>query len=204
MLSRFGHLIAFVSLLLLAAAGFALCVTSAFGAPVTTGRVQEVLTLPNGAVVMPLRTEDFIRTGAPGAWGGQVHERTGRTQNDQFNLADPAHGSFINSGGIGGLRLSGRADDTGTFSLVIGDAWDQRPTTAFATEFRGRGEGGNWGTLGTFSLTEREASGTKHIVEITGLSPGQRVVTWFKQVSRKVRSGDIFDVTQVVRPACKS
>ena len=163
----------------------------------TTGAVREVLTLPNGAVVDPLRTEDFTRTGNCGLWGCRPHVRTGETANNQFNPADRAGGSYTNSNGVAGLRYSGRVDEHGDFTLAIVDGWDQRPTTGFGVTFRGRDGAGDWGTLGQYVQAAREESGNVHIVTVDGLSPGQRIVAWFQQTSRKVRSGEIFGVGRV-------
>ncbi|MBB5222777.1 hypothetical protein HNP73_002713 [Amaricoccus macauensis] len=169
-----------------------------YAASLTSGRTHEILTLPNGMEIIAPKTEDFVRTGHAGAWGGRVHARTGETVNNQYNPSDRAGGSYVNSGGISGLRLVGTADSEGKFRLAIVDAWDQRPTTSFEIAFRAGGE-----TVGTFKLTEREATGTAHYAETGGFRPGQRVVAWIKQTSKKWFSGDIAAFGLVSKRVCK-
>ncbi|MFT3973295.1 MAG: hypothetical protein QM699_07560 [Amaricoccus sp.] len=166
-----------------------------------TGALSEVLTLPNGMEIVAPKTEDFIRSGRCGAWGCSVHERSGETPNNQFNSGDRAGGAYVNSGGISGLRYSGRAEPGSTTAwLSLVDAWDQRPTTGFKVTVRGRDEHGVWGTLGAYEIGAREATGTVHNLRIKLAAAGQRFVAFFEQKSRKWRSGDIFAVG---RGACR-
>lgn len=167
----------------------------AFAENASNGSVSEVLTLPNGMEIVTPKTENFLRTGHVGAWGGRVQERTGETVNNQFNAGDRIGGSYVNSGGISGLRYSGRAEEgkASTFLSLV-DAWDQRPTESFKVIVRGRDESGAWGTLGTYEIKEREATGTVHNLRIKLANAGQRFVAFFEQKSRKWRSGDIFAV----------
>ncbi|MFT3972979.1 MAG: hypothetical protein QM699_05910 [Amaricoccus sp.] len=167
----------------------------AFAENRSSGNVSEILTLPNGMEIVTPKTEDFMRTGRIGAWGGRVHERAGETVNNQYNAGERATGSYVNSGGISGLRYSGKAE-AGKTSAVLSlvDAWDQRPTEGFKVTVRGRDEDGTWGTLGTYEIGGREASGTIHNLRVKLSNAGQRFVAYFEQKSRKLRSGDIFAV----------
>lgn len=160
------------------------------GSSHATGAFREVLTLPNGMEVNPLTQAELERVGACGPWGCNPHERAGWNSNDQHNPAAPETGRYTNSNAVN-LRYATRADADGRIRLAIVDPNDQKPSTGFTATLRGRDAAGNWGTLGTFAVTEREASGSEHFVVGRVSRAYQRVVVWFKQTSTKVRHGDI-------------
>lgn len=183
----------------------AVATASSAGAATLKGNVSEILALPDGYVIAAPASSGFTRTGACGAWGCNMHQRVGPTVNDQFNPSDRVGGAYLNSNGIGGMRLQidlGQRSNEAYFSLV--DAFDKRPTQSFTATVRERTEDGRWTTTGSFSIDAREESGTVHYLRAKLKRAARYVVVRIDQVSRKIRSGDIVAVGVGRHKACRS
>ncbi len=159
----------------------AVVVNSCAPANAATITTAEALALPDGWQIGAPTVLDYIRTGNCGAWGCAPHARSGRTANDQFM---PGGGTFLNTNGVSGgrLRLDLGSRTTETW-LAIVDANDQRPTRGFTLGVNGHR---------ALTVTDREPSGTTHLVHVTFAEAARRYVwiNWVQPATKRL-SGDI-------------